>query len=196
MKQIFFFHGGNSWSSYDAYLENLKAQDLDYERLKPHARWREWIAEMLDDADVLLPTMPNGFNAQYDEWSIYFEKMLPFFGDDVRLVGHSLGAMFLVKYLSSRRLPAPVRQLILVAPGYNDNAREDLGSFEITSAKGLDTNTQDIHFFFSKDDPAIPFSECAKYQTDVPSAAFHLFEDRGHFLQSDFPEVLELLQQK
>lgn len=194
MKRVFILHGGDSFSSHQAYLDQLKAMEIDYERLRPKQRWSSWLAAQLADADILLPSLPNKDNAVYDEWKIYFEKLLPFFGDDVRLVGHSLGAMFLAKYLHENPLPRKVKQLILVAAGYDDDTSEDLGSFKLTSATGLEQSADEIHLFHSQDDFVVPYGELAKFQRDLPSAQVHVLTDRGHFLDPRFPELLELLQ--
>ena len=196
MKQVWFFHGGESFSDYSTYLTHLKARNIDYDRLKNQKKWRTWIAEQIPEVDCLIPTLPNGDNAVYDEWKIIFEKFIPFFSDDVQLVGHSLGAMFLAKYLHEKRLEAPVRRIILVAPGYDKDNLEDYGSFKVDSAKGVELSAQEIHLFHSKDDPAVPFSELAKFQSDIPSAIAHVFQDRGHFVDSTFPELLEVINKK
>jgi predicted alpha/beta hydrolase family esterase len=196
MKQVVIIHGGSSFNSYESYIANLKTKPVDYERLKPHQKWKQWIAEQMPEADVLLPTLPNGYNASYNEWKIYFEKLLPFLNTDVRLVGHSLGAMFLAVYLNETALPQPVRQLILISGGYNDESTEELGSFKVTSAKNLTRSAQEIHLFHSKDDTVVPFGELAKFQTDIPKAVSHIFTDRGHFNDATFPELLDILKQK
>jgi len=196
MKQVIIIHGGNSFNSYESYIEDLANQEIDFERLRPQKKWKTDLPQQMPDADVLLPTFPNRDNAVYNEWKIYFEKLVPFFGDDVRLVGHSLGAMFLAIYLNENKLPKTVRQLILIAGGYNDESIEDYGSFKVETARGASKNAEKIHLFHSKDDPVVPFTELAKYQADLPNAVSHVFEDRGHFNSETFPELLELLKQK
>jgi len=146
--------------------------------------------------DVLLPTFPNGYNAVYDEWVVYFEKLIPFFGDDVRLVGHSLGAMFLAKYLNEKPLARKVRQLVLIAGGYDDDSYEDLGSFGVSSAANVPKSADEVHLFHSKDDFVVPYAELAKFEKDMPTATVHSFDDRAHFNGETFPELLELLKQK
>lgn len=194
MKQILIIHGGNSFSSYEAYREYLAAKELNYYKLTHPVRWKEALAGELPDFDVVYPSMPNSLNAVYDEWVIYFEKLQNFFSDDVQIIGHSLGAMFLAKYLHEKPLDSPVRRLLLVAGGYDDEYTEDLGSFAIDSATGLEQSADEIHLFHSKDDPVVPFTELAKFQRDLPDAISHVFEDRDHFLDPEFPELLELLQ--
>ena len=194
MKQIVLIHGGSSFDNYERYLNSLKNGSINYERLLWAQKWREWLAQEIVNADVLLPDFPNKQNAQYEEWKIYFEKLLPLLGDDVQLVGYSLGAMFLAKYLHESPLSSPVRRLVLVSPCYDDESVEDLGSFRVTSAAGLEKSAKEVHLFHSKDDPVVPFTELAKFQRDLPTATVHIFEDRNHFFQPTFPELKELLE--
>jgi len=196
MKQIVIIHGGNSYSSQDAYLADLKMRQISYEHLKFQKKWKQWIFEQMPETDVLLPSMPNSDNAVYDEWKIYFEKFLPFLSDDVRLVGHSLGAMFLSIYLNENPLPRPVRQLVLIAGGYDDDTYGDYGGFMVKSAKNVAKYAEEIHLFHSEDDAVVSFSELAKYQNDLPTATVHAFTNRGHFIEATFPELLEILKQK
>lgn len=192
MKQLIFIHGGDSYDTYDEFLRDLVESPLDYERLRPSANWKEWIIGLITDADILVPRLPNSQNAQYDEWKIYFEKLIPFFGDNVTLIGHSLGAMFLAKYLHEKPLNTPVKRLILLAGGY-DEETERYGSFRIKSAAGLEKSAEEIHLMHSKDDPVVPYEALEKYVKDLPTAIVHRFEDKNHFLDTTFPELLRIL---
>lgn len=195
MKQIVIIHGGNSYNSYDEYMKGLTELELEYDWLKYSRGWKDAIAETFTDTDILKPDMPNSANAQYSEWKIWFEKIIPFFQNDVRLIGHSLGAMFLAKYLHESPLERPVRQLILLAGGYDDATVEGYGSFALTSATGVEKSADKIHLMHSRDDFVVPFSELAKYQADLPTAQVHEFDNRNHFLDAEFPELIEILQQ-
>lgn len=194
MQQILVIHGGSSFDSYERYLDNLRNSTINYESLKKADKWRDWLADVLPEADVLLPNFPNKQNAIYDEWKIYFEKLIPFFGDDVSLVGYSLGGMFLAKYLNETPLPQKVCRIVLISPCYDDPTTEDLGSFRVTSARHLTESSNEIHLLHSEDDPVSPFTELAKFQRDLPEAIVHTFTDRNHFFQPTFPELLDLLQ--
>ena len=196
MKQILIINGGSSYDSYQSYLNHLKSLEIDYDRLKKSGKWRDWVSDAMssDDVDVLVPDFPNKQNANFYEWSIYFEKILDLLGDEVYLVGYSLGAMFLAKYLHDKPLNSPVRKLVLIAPCYDDTTNEELGSFGIDSATGLEKSTEEIHLFHSQDDPVSPFSELDKFKRDIPDAKLHIFTDRNHFFQPTFPELLDLLK--
>ena len=154
------------------------------------------MTEELPGFDVLLPSMPNSDNAVYDEWAIQFEKLLALLNDDAQILGHSLGAMFVAKYLNINRLSKPVQRLILVSAAYNDVAGEEIGEFGVGSAVDLPQSAKEIHLFHSEDDPVVPFSELAKFQNDLPYAIAHVFSDRGHFIDETFPEIAQLIKQK
>lgn len=196
MKQVLIIHGGNSYLSPDEYHAALMTEELSYEQLFKQQKWKDWLADVLTDRDVLLPDFPNKQNAQYEEWKIYFEKLIPFFQDDISLIGYSLGAMFLAKYLNESPLDKKVRRIILVSASHSDDSVEGVGSFCVSLAKNLVASSDEIHLFHSKDDPICPFEEFQKFQSDLPEAKTHIFEDRGHFFQPTFPELLEVLKQK
>lgn len=195
MQQILFLHGGESFLSYGTYLDSLINSELSYERLKYSPKWREWIAQQLPDDDVLLPTMPNGYNAQFNEWRIYFEKIVPFLHDDFTIIGHSLGAMFLAKYFEEFQLPIKARRIILIAGQYGGKDI-DSGSFRVVSSKRLPENAIEVHLIHSEDDPVVHYENMAKFKHDMPQAITHSFSNRGHFNDSTFPELLELIKQK
>ncbi len=147
--------------------------------------------------DVLSPTMPNSNNAQFEEWKIYFEKLIPFFGDDVRLVGHSLGAMFLAKYLNDNPLKRPVRQLILIAGGYDDDSCRRPWKFSrYTLLRTCPRAHKRSICFIARMILSFHLANLLNFTADLPDATSHVFEDRGHFLDAEFPELLELLKQK
>ena len=45
--------------------------------------------------------------------------------------------------------------------------------------------------YHSKDDPVVPYFEFEKYKAQLPNAYMKSFEDRQHFNQDTFPEIVE-----
>src|SRR3954471_15685612 len=104
-QQVIFIHGGETFDSYQEYLSFLDNLSLDISRLKAK-KWKNTLQDKLGvDYSVILPQMPNDLNAKYAEWKIYFDKFLPYIKDNVILIGHSLGGIFLAKYLSENLFP-------------------------------------------------------------------------------------------
>ncbi len=61
----------------------------------PHLLW-----DPEDMTDIHLLNMPRRYAADYDEWKEYFENTVKDIPWNIILVGHSLGATFLIKYLA------------------------------------------------------------------------------------------------
>jgi len=193
-QHVVVIHGGTTFPSYEEYIEHLTTKTLDIDRLRPRTDWKGTLQEDLgEEYDVLAPRMPNGTNAQYNEWSLWFERVLPLLADDVILVGHSLGGVFLAKYLSQHSISKTIRGLFLVSAPFDDDASEEsLASFTITAPlTGLLKQVKTIHLYHSEDDPVVPFSQVQKYVQGVPDAVIHTFSNRGHFLHDTFPELAD-----
>jgi predicted alpha/beta hydrolase family esterase len=117
-KQVLLIHGGNCFNSYEEYIQDLSEMKFDIQRSSASKnRWNRNLDKFLGDKfEVAMPQMPCKQNAKYLEWKILFEKMIPFLRNRVVLIGHSLGGIFLAKYLSENELPVKVKAVFLVAP--------------------------------------------------------------------------------
>ncbi len=191
--QIFAIHGGNAFLTYEEYLSHLRTMELTKERLQG---WRDWKAHLNRDLgegyEVFTPSMPSSRNAKYLEWKIWFEKMFPFMEDGVVLIGHSLGGLFLAKFLSEEAGPERIGATLLVAPPHSSDGGRPIVEFTLpASLENLSRQGGKIFLYHSKDDPVVEFGELAKYQAALPQATTRVFEDRGHFNQEQFPEILE-----
>ena len=122
-QQILLIHGGDAFDTYDEYISFLKNFELDLEGLKKKG-WKNSLQDKLGEGyDVIMPRMPNAFNARYSEWKIWFEKIINLLDNEVILVGHSLGGIFLVKYLAEEDFPKSVKATFLVAAPFKTPTR-------------------------------------------------------------------------
>ena len=120
-----------------------------------------------------------------------FEKLVPFLTDDVILIGHSLGACFLTRYLAENLFSRNIRAILLVAGVYSGNVAGMTKEFSAPeSLELLDKQSDHVFLYHSKDDNVVPFSELAKYQTALPNALTRVFSNQGHFGQETFPELV------
>ena len=192
-KQIIFIHGGETFDTYEEYIEYLKYSEYD-PRKEPEKQWKDTLAEKLgEEYEVFAPRMPSKHNAKYKEWEIWFPKILPFVRDDVVLIGHSLGGIFLVKYLSVHAFPTRISATHLIAAPYDSReAIYSLTDFNLPeSLLQFEKQAGQIFLYHSKDDPVVPFSACGKYAARLPRAKVADFETRGHFLKESFPELIQ-----
>lgn len=194
MKQVCIIHGGSTYDSEELYLEHLKHIEIKYLRMLYGRRWKNWLGEELNDYEVLLPEMPNKTFAKYNEWALYFSKIVPFLRHDATLVGHSLGGIFLAKYLNEHP-ELHYKKVALVAAPFNDTSTESLASFSLPEDLSvLNDAADEFALFHSKDDQVVPYEESIKYADTLDSNSLRLFVDRGHFNQETFPELLDFIK--
>lgn len=196
-QQIVIIHGGTTFETYKDYLSFLKNRGVDLDNFTMGSDWKGTLEEKLGkNFQILFPSMPNKTNARYKEWKIWFERMFPFLRNNTILIGHSLGGIFLAKYLSENKLPKKIKATILVATPFDAaNSVESLGDFKLsTSLAKFAKQGGIIYLIQSKDDPAVPFEEFEKYQKVLPEAKSMLFDGRGHFNQESFPEIISLIK--
>ena len=136
--------------------------------------------------------MPLKENAKYEEWKIHFEKYFGFLEDDVVLIGWSLGGIFLAKYISENEFPKNIRSVFLIGAPYDDElSGEDLtGGFELSD--NLDRLDKDnVHIWFSDDDPVVSKEQSQKYNAKLPNADIRMVKDKnGHFIIKEFSELI------
>jgi hypothetical protein len=192
-KQIILLHGGDIYDTYEEYIASLKGVEMDFERVKAKD-WKFDFGEKLGaDFEVVAPKMPSPTNAKYLEWKIWFDKLVPFFEDGVILIGHSLGGIFLAKYLSENNLSKKITATFLIAAPYS---KEDVGrslvDFVLPNDLGnLQKQGGKMFIYHSKDDKVVVFSSTERYIKAIPTAQLVVFEDRGHFNQREFPELVD-----
>ena len=195
MKQVIVIHGGNTFSNYEDYLHHLSTKPINIDRLKYQTYWKERLQEDLGrEYEILLPNMPNATNARYSEWKLWFENLTSVITDGCILVGHSLGGIFLAKYLAENQFPSKIAATILIAAPYNDESQEHLGDFKLDGiSEQFSAQAGKVALFFGKDDPVIATAESEKYKKDLPDADFHITSAPDHFMRPEFPELIELI---
>lgn len=158
--------------------------------------WAPWLKEELDKSCLtsVFETFPDSVMARKKYW-------IPFLKDNLEansstiLVGHSSGAVAAMKFAEENKLLGS----LLVSPCYTDlgvELEKQSGYFdEPWQWDKIRSNQKFIALFYSKDDPFIPQGEFAYIKNKLQPECFE-FENRGHFSQNTFPEVLNYLKNK
>ena len=142
---------------------------------------------------VLLLEMPNWRNAKYQEWKIWFEKAVGASGNAIIVVGHSLGAIFLAKYLTENKHLPKIRGIFLVSTPYKTHTENpDFGDFALKGPpRRLRHFGNKVHFYHSDDDSIVEIKSLDSYRESAPDAFARVFKNRGHFDQDRFPELAQ-----
>ena len=170
-RRVLFIHGAGE----EAYEED--------EKLAASLR------DVLGDAyAVRYPKMPD--IPDYEAWKEQIESELAMLGGEVVLVGHSLGASILLKYLSEEKLEKPVAGLFLIAPPYW--GAEDWEVSEYALQDGFASKLPGevpVFIYHSRDDEVVPFAHLGLYAEKLDQATVRAFDDRGHQFNDDLSEV-------
>jgi len=182
-QQVLIIHGGEVFETETEYQEFLKKSEVRFKSAESFKDWKMNFLENLHkhaNLEVIYPEMPLKQKASYQDWKIVFEKVVP---THQTLIGHSLGGIFLAKYLAENDLK--VKQLHLVSAPF-----QNLGDFILPKdLSKLEKNVEEIFIWHSTDDEIVDFEEAEKYAEKLPKARLMSFKDRGHFLQSEFFEL-------
>ncbi len=197
MKQLVMIHWWMCHPDNDIFCKALETRD--YDPFEEKKRRKNWLKDELKlEYQTIKPDMPNKDMASYKARKIWFEKIFPYLNDeDLVLIGHSLGGMFLIKYLWENSFPKKIKQLYLISSvlDESDMSEEEkyAGDFayspEIIS--NLASKAEQIFIYHSTDDDIVPYSHAKKIAAYLPTAKLVTFTDRGHFSQPEFPELLE-----
>jgi predicted alpha/beta hydrolase family esterase len=195
--QVLIVHGGNSFSKTENFYEYLKKYEVIRSCIKK-SDWKVEFSERLGfKYEVFKLMMPNKQNADYNAWKIWFEKYFEFLvSKKIILIGHSLGGLFLVKYLSENKFLKPISQIHLVAPVFDYGFGKHLGNFSFDKNK-LDNITKqcdEIYLYHSTDDNIVPYNHSIEYQEVLEKSELITLKNRGHVNQKDFPELIERIK--
>lgn len=157
-------------------------------------RWYQSVKNSLRNQfeKIETPDMPHPNLGNIEEWLPALEALSP--DTTTVLVGHSLGATLILRYLEQAN--RHVASYYLVAGPINDLAQDDLhatGFFEQDfNWEQIKSNCPIGYCLASKDDDTVPFWQAEKIAAET-GAALIPFEDKGHFRQDEFPELVELI---
>jgi predicted alpha/beta hydrolase family esterase len=163
--------------------------------------WFPYVKSALETQGIetVAPDLPDNILARKKYWFPYFKDVLKLGTEDI-VVGHSSGALAILKYAEENKIAAS----ILVGAYYTDLGYEDewtSGYFDTPwDWKKIRANQDWTAIFASTDDPYIPINE-PQYIRDKLGSTYFEFNNRGHFggethPMLELPELLEFLKSK
>ena len=176
--------------------ENYYRIDLPCES---NAHWLPWLQRelMIRDIATATPEIPFSYEPQWERWVKELERYD--ISDETILVGHSAGAGFLVKYLSTHP-DLRVKRLVLVAPWLDpDQTIKEKSFFEFSPDSLLAARTKRIDVLYAEDDSESVQQSLTFLRENFKDLEYHKFPSGyGHFtyenLKTDaFEELRDLI---
>lgn len=168
----------------------------------PDINWFPWLKNELEAQghDVIVPHFPTPEGQTPDNWLKTLDDAVPHWDEEVLLIGHSIGATFLLHLLN--RSDRHARQTIFVAPVFG---LIDFPEYERLNKRFYDADFDlltirnhmgEARVFYSDSDPYVPSQQpknlAAQLEipiTEIPDGG-HLNAESGY---TRFPQLLELI---
>jgi uncharacterized protein len=143
--------------------------------------------------EVDYPKMPREADPDYRRWKPQIGTHLRATKEKLIVVGHSLGASFLLKYLSEENIEGTVAGIFLITTPYwgGDGWRYE-GYEEVVLPENFPSKLPvgtPIFLYHSRDDEIVPFAHLALYSQKLPHATIRVLSKRGHQLNNDLSEL-------
>lgn len=140
---------------------------------------------------VNYPRMPDEDSPNYELWRRDIEKELTLLQEGVILVGHSVGAYVLLRFLIDQDVDHSFAGIFLIAAPFVGNKGWELeGALEKGFATKLPRDTP-IFLYHCQDDTVVPFKHLQLYEQEIPQATVRAIREGGHQLNNDLSRVAE-----
>ena len=171
-KQVLFIHGGGN----DGYAADAKLVASLQEALGA-------------TYNVHYPQMPKEETPDFG-WLRQIGEGISAINGEVILVGHSLGASMLLKYLSEHKVDTPIAGLFLISTPFWSGDEEWKQGLMLREnfAETLPANIP-IYLYHSRDDEEAPVAHLRLYAEKLPSANICEVASGGHQFGNDLKQV-------
>jgi len=158
--------------------------------------WYPYLKKELENIGIetVARNMPDSDLARKEYWLPFIEEQTHN-DEQTILIGHSSGAVAILRYLENHKIEGAV----IIAVCYTDlgDGEEKISGYynEPWQWEKIKQNAKWIIEFASTDDPYIPIEE-ARYVRDHLNLDYYEFTNRDHFMQTEFPELVEAIKEK
>ena len=178
MQQVLFIHGGG--------LDGFEAD----------AGLRDSLSTTLGEGYQLsYPKMPSNEDAPDFGWLNKIEEevgVLGGAGQGIILVGHSLGASMLLKFLSQRKVSVQIAGVFLLAAPFWAGEEEWVQGLKLEEGfeERLPKNSP-FFFYHCHDDEEVSFSDLEKYRERMVQSSFIALEKGGHQFEGGMQRIAQ-----
>jgi predicted alpha/beta hydrolase family esterase len=168
----------------------------------PESNWIPWLASSLKklELEVFVPTMPTPEGQSLDSWLNAFREQVGSIDSSTTIIGHSVGAVFLLRLLEELTIPINCAAFVAGFTGKLDLPEYDTLNASFVKGpfhwKNIRKNTREVLCFSGDNDPYVPLTQGLEIagrlgvKPYVISGGGHL---NGEFGYSSFPLLLEKL---
>lgn len=164
---------------------------------RPEEGWRPWLKRELEarDWEVSIPAMPDTDHPRQTAWTATIAQLVGTPDAHTYLVGHSLGATAILRYLESLPIGQSVAGAMFVAgPTANHRQFPEIDNFFSAPFDWPTIAARSRRFvaLHSDNDEYVPVADAAVYGREL-QAELIVLSKMGHFSQADGCRVLPIV---
>jgi predicted alpha/beta hydrolase family esterase len=168
-KQVLFIQGGGE----DGYTADKKMVDSLQTALG-------------DGFEVSYPALQSDESKPDFGWPEQIGKAIDDMKGDLILVGHSLGASLILKYLSENKIQKKINGIFLLAtPFWSGEEDWVKGLMLKNDFPGKLPDEVPISMYYNRDDQEVSFDHLDLYASKLPQATIHKMKSGGHQFNND-----------
>jgi len=143
--------------------------------------------KLSEEFEILYPKIEKPNAPTYEKYKKMFALEFNEITKPIILVGHSLGASTLLKYLSEEKPDISISGLFLVA---TPHWKSDMKEFQLKeNFQASLKNIPAIFFYQSQNDSVVPFEHLEYYEKIFKKATFRKLPDKEHIFSKGLPEL-------
>jgi predicted alpha/beta hydrolase family esterase len=172
-KQVLFIQGGGE----GAFLADKPLAESLQKSLGP-------------DYQVRYPAMPGESDPNDEMWSAEIRRQLEKMGGDTLLVGHSVGAHVLLRFIVRDRGRSTLPGVFLIATPFVGEGGWQVSDMALPKgfAEVLPSGAR-LFLYHARDDDVVPFAHLGLYRRKIRGATIRELESGGHQLNNDLSIV-------
>jgi len=172
-KHVLFIQGGGE----GAYTEDQHIADA-------------LVAALGSSWHVHYPAMPREADPDYNEWKKQIHSRLSALSEPVILVGHSLGASIILKYLCDSPAVLPAAVFVIASPVWHDEQDWYWPAAALPANAGsVIPKEVPLFLYQAKDDSVVPVKHVHILSELFPHAHIRIFKDGGHQFEKHISAV-------
>ena len=147
------------------------------------------VKELGSDYEVHYPVMPHEDTPDYPAWNRAIIGQIARLGDDVILVGHSVGATMVIWSLAENQPKEQLAGVFLIAAPFVGERGWQIEDFVPPKNIGAKVPDVPIYLYHGRADEVVPFAHVDLYAGVMPQAFIRRLAGRNHQLNDDLSEV-------
>ena len=148
--------------------------------------------ELGEEYQLIKPLMPEPENPRYKDWEEKLESVFKTLDNNLLIIGHSLGASVLLKFLSENMITNSIKAMFLISTPYWGKKDWKIEEFEFKeSFPSMLPSIEELFLYHSKHDQWVPYCHLEHFAQILPESKVRTLEGIEHEFFNGLPQLVK-----